>query len=198
MLRIMLVDESPERSSERNLGLRLILEGLGHRLVAEISDPRMLWEQVKQHDPGILIVVADSPSHDTLEALCMICASYPRPIVMFTRDARRDSIREAVRAGVSAYVVDGVDGLAPERVAPIIEAALARFEALQSLRAELAQTKNKLSERKLIDRAKGILMKEKKLPEEEAYRLLRKLATDRSASMGTVSEQVITYAKLLG
>lgn len=195
MLRIMLVDESPERSSERNLGLRLTLEGLGHRLVAEISDPQMLWGQVKQHDPGILIVVADTPSQDTLEALYVISTSCPRPIVMFTRDAQRDSIREAVRAGVSAYVVDG---FAPERVAPIIEAALARFEALQSIQAELAQTKNKLSERKLIDRAKGILMKEKKLSEEEAYRLLRKLAMDRSAPLGTVSEQVITYAKLLG
>ena len=91
-----------------------------------------------------------------------------------------------------------MDGFAPERVAPILEAALARFEELQSVRAELAQTRSKLSERKLIDRAKGILMKEKKLGEEEAYRLLRKLAMDRSAPMGTVAEQVITYAKLLG
>ena len=128
----------------------------------------------------------------------MITASCPRPIVLFTRDARSDSIRDAVHAGVSAYEVYVGDGFAPEHVAPILDAALARFEELQSVRAELAQTKSKLSERKLIDRAKGILMKEKKLPEEEAYRLLRKLAMDRSAPMGTVAEQVITYAKLLG
>ncbi len=194
MLRILLVDESPQRS----LDLRLALQGLGHEIVAELSAPPTLYDDVRRHDPDTIIVSTDALSGDTLEALCSVSAACPRPIVMFTRDARRVSIRDAVRAGVSAYVVDGVDGFAPERVAPIIEAARARFEALQLVRAELAQTKGKLSERKLIDRAKGILMKEKKLSEEEAYRLLRKLAMDRSAPLGAVSEQVITYAKLLG
>ena len=193
MLRILLVDESVERSARR-AGLRRALEGLGHAIVAEISGPQTLWDEVKQHDPDAVIINTASPSREMLEPLSLISVSCPRPIVLFTRDARRDAIRDAVRAGVSAYVVDG---FAPERVAPILEAALARFEALQSVRTELAQTKSKLSERKLIDRAKGILMKEKKLPEEEAYRLLRKLAMDRSASLGAVSEQVITYAKLL-
>lgn len=190
MLRIMLVDES----SERSLCLRVALEGLGHDIVAEVSNLRLLYGEVKRLDPDAIIISTDSPSHDTLEHLCMITASCPRPIVMFTQDAKRESIREAVRAGVTAYVVDG---LAAARVAPIIEAALARFEAFQLVRTELAHTKSKLSERKLIERAKGILMAEKKLSEEEAYRLLRKLAMDRSAPLGTVSEQVITYAKLL-
>ncbi len=194
MLRIVLVDESPERS----LSVRHALQGLGHDIVAEVSDSRTLYNDVRRHDPDTIIVSADSLGQDTLEALCMIAAGCPRPIVMFTCDARRVSIRDVVRAGVSAYMVDGVDGFAAERVAPIIEAARARFEALQLVRAELAQTKGKLSERKLIDRAKGILMKEKKLSEEEAYRMLRKLAMDRSAPLGAVSEQVITYAKLLG
>jgi response regulator NasT len=124
----------------------------------------------------------------------MITESCPRPIVMFTQDAKRESIREAVRAGVTAYVVDG---LTAERIEPIIEAALARFEAFQSVQTELAQTRTQLSERKLVERAKGILMKEKKLPEDEAYRLLRKLAMDRSMSLGTVAEQIVAYAKLL-
>jgi response regulator NasT len=194
MLRILLVDESSIRASQR-AALRLALEGLGHVIVADIPGPQTLWDEVKRHDPDVLIIDTDTPSREMLEPLSLISVSCPRPIVLFTRDAQRDAIRDAVRAGVSAYIVDG---FAPERVAPILEAALARFEALQSVRAELAQTKSKLSERKLIDRAKGILMKEKKLPEEEAYRLLRKLAMDRSASLGTVAEQVITYAKLLG
>jgi two-component system, response regulator / RNA-binding antiterminator len=191
----MLVDETAGHSLERAVGLRLALKGLGHAIVAELSGPQTLWDEVRQHDPDTLIIDTDAPSRDMLEPLLMISTSCPRPIVMFTRDARGDSIREAVRAGVSAYIVDG---FAPERVAPILDAAIARFDALQAVRAELAQTKSKLSERKLIDRAKGILMKEKKLPEDEAYRLLRKLAMDRSAPLGTVAEQVITYAKLLG
>jgi response regulator NasT len=190
MLRIMLFDESSERSHF----LRLALEGLGHDIVAEVPNARLLYDEVHRHQPDAIIIGTDSPSRDTLEHLCMITANCPRPIVMFTQDAKRQSIRDAVRAGVTAYVVDG---LAPERVAPIIEAALARFEAFQSVHTELAQAKSKLSERKLIDRAKGILMQEKKLSEEDAYRLLRKLAMDRSAPLGTVAEQVITYAKLL-
>jgi response regulator NasT len=190
MLRIMLFDES----SERSLCLRLALEGLGHDIVAEVFEPRLLYDEVRRHQPDTIIIDTDSPSRDTLEHLCMITESCPRPIVMFTQDAKRESIRDAVRAGVTAYVVDG---LAPERVAPIIEAAIAQFEAFQSVRTELAQARTKLSERKLIDRAKGILMQEKRLSEEDAYRLLRKLAMDRSAPLGTVAEQVITYAKLL-
>lgn len=194
MLRILLIDECP-KIAPQGVGLRLALEGLGHAIVAEIPGPQTLWESLKRHDPDALIIDADKPSRELLEPLSLICVSCPLPVVLFTRDARGDSIRDAVHAGVSAYIVDG---FAPERVAPILEAALARFEELQAVRAELAQTKSKLSERKLIDRAKGILMKEKHLPEEDAYRLLRKLAMDRSAPMGTVAEQVIAYAKLLG
>jgi len=191
MLRIMLVDESPERS----LCLRLALDGLGYDIVAEVSDPRMLYDEVQRHQPDTIIIGTESPSRDTLEHLCMITESCPRPIVMFTQDSNRESIREATRAGVTAYVVDG---LAPERVEPIIEAALARFEAFQSVQTELEETRSKLSERKLVERAKGILMKEKKMSEDEAYRALRKLAMDRSVSMSAIAEQVITVAKLLG
>lgn len=190
MLRIMLVDESTERS----LCLRLTLERLGYEVVAEVSNPRNLYDEVKRHAPDTIIVDTESPSRDTLEHLCMITESCPRPIVMFTQDAKRESIRQAVRAGVTAYVVDG---LAAERIEPIIEAAIARFEAFQSVQTELAQTRTQLSERKLVERAKGILMKEKKLPEDEAYRLLRKLAMDRSTPLAAVAEQIITYAKLL-
>ena len=191
MLRIMLVDDS----SERSLDLRLTLERLGHEVVAEISNARELYDEVRRLSPDAIIIDTDSPSRDTLEHLCLITESCPRPIVMFTQDANKESIRDAVRAGVTAYVVDG---LAAERIEPIIDTAVARFEVFQSVQTELAQTRNKLSERKLIDRAKGILMKEKKISEDEAYRLLRKLAMDRNATLGSVSEQVITFAKLLG
>jgi two-component system, response regulator / RNA-binding antiterminator len=191
MVRIMLMDESPERL----LGLRLTFERLGYDVVAEVFNPRELYDEVKRHSPDVIIVDTESPSRDTLEHLCVITESCPRPIVMFTQDAKRESIREAVRAGVTAYVVDG---FAAERIEPIVEAALARFEAFQSVQTELAQTRTKLTERKLVERAKGILMKEKNLPEDEAYRVLRKLAMDRCTPLGTVAEQVIAYARLLG
>jgi response regulator NasT len=191
MLRIMLVDDTPERA----FYLRLVLERLGYDVVAEISDPRKLHDEVLRLSPDAIIVDTESPSRDTLENLCMITESCPRPIVMFANDPGRESIREAVRVGVTAYVVDG---LSPERISPILETALARFEAFQTVKEELARTRTKLDERKLIERAKGILMQEKKIPEDVAYRMLRKLAMDRNLSLAAIAEQVITVAKLLG
>ena len=191
MLRVMLVDDTPERS----FYLRLMLERLGYEVVAEISNPRLLQDEVLRLAPDAIIVDTDSPSRDTLENICMITESCPRPIVMFAHDPASESIREAVRAGVNAYVVDG---LSPERIAPIIETAMARFEAFQAVKDELAQTRTKLSERKLIERAKGILMKEKNLSEDAAYSMLRKLAMDKNLSLGALAEQVVTVAKLLG
>jgi response regulator NasT len=191
MLRVMLVDDTPERS----FYLRLMLERLGYEVVAEISNPRLLHDEVLRLAPDAIIVDTDSPSRDTLENICMITESCPRPIVMFAHDPARQSIREAVRAGVNAYVVDG---LSPERIAPILETAVARFEAFQAVKDELVATRSKLSERKLVERAKGILMKEKSLSEDAAYRMLRKLAMDKNLSLAALAEQVVTVAKLLG
>lgn len=190
MLRIILFDENPDRSSD----LRTALERLGHAIVAEIADARQLYDGVRRLAPDAVIIDTDSPTRDTLEHLCLITESCPRPIIMFTQDTKRESIRSAVRAGVTAYIVDG---LAAERIEPIIETAVARFEMFQSLQDELARTRTKLSERKLVERAKGLLMKEKNISEEEAYRLLRSLAMDRSTSIGVICEQVIAVARLL-
>lgn len=190
-MKIMLYDETPERS----LFLRITLERIGHQVVAEIDNAGHLYDAVRRFSPDAIIIDTDSPTRDTLEHLCLITNDCPRPIVMFTEDRNRESIRQAVHAGVTAYIVDG---LAPERIEPIIETAVARFEMFQSMQRELAHTRNKLSERKLVDRAKGILMKEKLVSEDEAYRLLRKLAMDRNITIGNVAEQVIGIAKLLG
>jgi two-component system, response regulator / RNA-binding antiterminator len=191
MLRIMLVDDTPERS----FYLRFVLERLGYDVVAEIADPRLLHDEVLRLSPDAIIVDTDSPSRDTLENICMITENCPRPVVMFANDPARESIREAVRVGVSAYVVDG---LAPERISPIVETAVARFEAFQTIKNELIETRSKLSDRKVIERAKGILMREKQISEDEAYRLLRKLAMDKAVPLAAIAEQVITVSKLLG
>jgi response regulator NasT len=191
MLRIMLVDDTPERA----FYLSLVLERLGYDVVAEISDPRKLHDEALRLSPDAIIVDTDSPSRDTLENLCSITESCPRPIVMFAHDRARESIREAVRAGVSAYVVDG---LAPERITPILETAVARFEAFHAMKNELDSVKTKLSERKIVEKAKGILMKSAKLTEEDAYRALRKQAMDRNLQIVEVARQVIAVSELLG
>ena len=191
MLRIMLVDDTPERA----FYLSLVLERLGYEVVAEISDPRQLHDEALRLSPDAIIVDTNSPSRDTLENLCTITESCPRPIVMFAHDSGRESIREAVRAGVSAYVVDG---LAPERITPILETAVARFEAFQAMKNELDSVKNKLSERKIVEKAKGILMKSAKLTEDAAYRALRKQAMDRNLQIVEVARQVIAVSELLG
>ena len=125
----------------------------------------------------------------------IVSQSSPRPIVMFASDAGGGAIRDAVRAGVSAYVVDGMDS---GRVNSIVEVACARFEEFQRLKIELAEANLKLSERKLVERAKGLLMQSRGLSEDDAYHALRKLAMARKQRLGDVAQQVIDTAELLG
>jgi len=125
----------------------------------------------------------------------MVSRDQPRPIVMFSSDGASDSIRNAVRAGVSAYIVDGLDA---GRVKGIVEVAVARFEEYQKLVAELAEANLKLSERKLVDRAKGILMKSRNMTEDEAYKAMRSLAMSRKKRLGEVARMVIDMADIIG
>jgi response regulator NasT len=190
-LRIMLVDDSESRSLE----LRLMLEKLGYEVVAEVFKPRDLYAAVSRLAPDVIIIDTDSPTRDTLEHVALLSAREPRPIVMFSADRSGDAIRAATGAGVSAYVVDG---LSATRVEPIIAAAVARFEAFQSMKHQLAQANTRLSERKLVDRAKGVLMKARKLSEEEAYAALRRMAMERSITIGEVAKRLLEVSDLLG
>ena len=190
MLRVMVVDEDNERREV----LRQGLEKAGHRVVAEVQSTVNLSRLVAEVLPDVIIIDTHSPDRDTIEHLCVISQDTPRPIVMFSADGNTEKIREAVRAGVSAYVVDG---LAAQRVQPILDVAMARFEALQSLRNELEDTQSQLADRKRIDRAKGILMKQKNLSEEDAYKWLRKMAMNENLKLAEVADQVIRAAKLL-
>ena len=190
-LRIMLVDDSESRSRE----LRLMLGDLGHDVVAEVRNPRELYAKVKTMAPDVIIIDTDSPSRDTLEHVALLSEQDPRPIVMFSADRDGDTIRAATRAGVSAYVVDG---LSATRVEPIIAAAVARFDAFQAMKHELAQAHTRLSERKLVERAKGVLMKARGISEDEAYAALRRTAMERSITIGEVAKRVLEVSDLFG
>ena len=195
MLRVMIVDDSETDSHSRSLYLRLMLEQVGYTVVAEVFEPRRIYAAVKTHSPDVIIVDTESPSRDTLEHVAVLSETDPRPIVMFSSDSGSATIREAVQAGVSAYIVDG---LAAERVKPIIEVAIARFESFQAVKTELAQVKTKLSERKLVERAKGVLMRARSINEDEAYSALRTMAMERSLTIGEVSRQLLAVSDLLG
>lgn len=190
-MRVLLVEELPDRAEE-------VREGLvraGHEVVGAIDSPLELLKAIERTRPDVIVIDTDSPTRDAIEHLCVVSQSSPHPIVMFSHDDRSDAIREAVRAGVSAYVVDGLD---PARVRPIIEVAVARFEAFQKVREELADANEKLEERRFVERAKGLLMRSRSLSEDEAYHALRKLAMSRKQRIGEVAQQLIEAADLLG
>ena len=190
-MRVLVVDESPERADSLREGLRRA----GYEVSASLSSAGSLLAAIEQLEPDVIVIDTESPSRDVLEHLVVMTQHTPRPVVMFSNDSAPETIREAVRAGVSAYVVDGMD---PDRIRAIIDVALAQFEDFQRLREELAEANLKLAERKLVERAKGLLMKSRSLDEEAAYALLRKSAMDRKLRLGEVAQQLIDAADLLG
>jgi two-component system, response regulator / RNA-binding antiterminator len=190
-MRVLIVDESPERTAE----LRVGLERAGYEVAAALASPLELLRDVEAIKPDVIIIDTESPSRDVLEHVVLITRDQPRPIVMFSSDDAPDTIREAVRAGVSAYIVDGLDAA---RVKSIVEVAVARFDEHQRVRAELAEANLKLSERKVVERAKGILMKSRNMSEDEAYQALRRMAMDRGKRLAEIARQVIDMADLLG
>ena len=190
-IKVLLVDDSPERTAI----LRAALEKARYRVAAVLESPLELLKAVEAHAPDIIIIDTDSPSRDVLEHVVMVSRDQPRPIVMFSSDGDSATIRDAVKAGVSAYIVDGLEA---GRVKGIIDVAVARFDEYQRLVTELAEANLKLSERKLVDRAKGILMKSRGFDEDEAYHALRKLAMTRKKRMGDAAKMVIDMEDLLG
>jgi two-component system, response regulator / RNA-binding antiterminator len=190
-LRILLVDDDPERADD----LRQALVKNGYDVVSQLSNPLALYDAMRIWTPDVVIVDTDSPSRDALEHIALISRDAPKPIVMFSQDGSNDTIRDAVRAGVSAYVVDGMTS---KRLQPILQVAIARFAAEQTLKAELAETKVALSERKLVDRAKGLIMKHESVDEEAAFRLLRKFAMDMGIRMGEASQRMIDILSIVG
>ena len=160
-----------------------------------ISEPTGLARKIQALSPDVVLIDVESPSRDTLEELALASGPLDRPVAMFVDRDGEGLTDTAIEAGVSAYVVDGMK---PQRVKPIMDAAIARFRMFQRMRTELAETKRALEERKMIDRAKGMLMKMRSCNEEEAYTLMRRQAMSRQQKLIQVAEQIIAMNDLLG
>lgn len=189
-LRILIVDPDPERRA-------LLVQSLqAHRYqVLERTEVTLdLLDSLAQLRPDVIVIDTNSPDRDTLENLCMISRDQPHPIVLFTDDDDPTKIEQAMRAGVTSYVVKGI---APERIQPILQVAMLRFAEHQALRHDLASAQNQLTERKLIERAKGIVMRQKNISEDAAYQLLRKMAMERNAKLADIAAQVVDLAQAL-
>ncbi len=189
-MQVMLVDESDKRAAFLERALR----DAGYRVVSCAAADGDLSAQVRAHQPDVIIIDTESPDRDTLEHLCCISRDQPRPVVIFTHDEDSAKIRAAMQAGVSAYVVRG---LASERIKPVIDVAVARFREYQALKRDLEKANASLGERKLIERAKGIVMRQRGCTEDEAYRALRKLAMDRGKRLLDVAQVIVAAEELL-
>lgn len=190
-LRVLLCDADRGRAAL----LEQALADAGYCVIARLGDAANLHAAVARHQPDVIIIDLDSPDRDTLEQMRSISRDQPRPIVMFAEDGASGTIEQAIQAGVSAYVVDGLSG---KRVRPVMEVAIARFREYQALREELARAKTSLEERKVIEQAKGLLMQQRGMSENEAYQALRKLAMDQGKKLPEVARNVIAIMELLG
>ena len=188
--------------AERSRSLRIGLLENGFNLVAVLPVDTFLHERLAQLQADMIILDAESDARDALEHVVVATRNARRPIVMFTNDNDSSNARAAVAAGVSAYIVAG---LSTERIRPILDVAMARFEQDQALRAELAEAKSEvqdlnteLKNRRIIDRAKGLLMQRQGLSEQAAYEKLRKTAMDKSLKVVEVSQHMLDAVDLLG
>jgi two-component system, response regulator / RNA-binding antiterminator len=170
------------------------LKRQGHEVVGVVNSATLIHDIVLRLKPDVVIVDSESPTRDTLENLAVLSSTSPRPVVVFSQDAAQDTMRRALNAGVSAYVIDG---LKPERLTPVLQVAIARFEQDNALRAQLAQAQNQVSDSKLVERAKGLLMQSGGMNEDQAHKHLRRLAMDRGMRLADIAKQVIDAHGLL-
>ena len=188
-------DQHAARLAARSRMLRIGLLENNYNLVAAIPADTFLAERLAQLQPDLIIVDSESEARDALEHVVLATREAPRPIVMFTNDEDTTPVKDAVAAGVCAYIVAG---LAPQRIRPILDVAMARFAHEQALRAELADARTELQDRKAIDRAKGLLMQRQGLSEQAAYEKLRKTAMDKGLKLGEVARRMLDMVDLLG
>lgn len=187
-MRVLVIDPDPARAA-------LVAEGLAGVRPLEVRQATVFSEaEAAAFAPDVIVVASESPDRDTLESLREATEANPRPVVMFVDRSEPGAAEEAVRAGVAAYIVDG---LAPGRVRSILDVAMTRFQLMHQLRTDLAKAKADLASRKTVERAKGLLMKERGLDEDGAYKLLRKLAMDKGRPIGVVAADLLAFAGVL-
>ncbi|MEM9437333.1 MAG: ANTAR domain-containing protein [Pseudomonadota bacterium] len=182
--------------ADRDKALQIVdsLQSAGYERIQVIAEASSLRRQIAQFEPDVVLIDMAHPSRDMLEELAMASGPLERPVAMFVDQSEDALTQAAIEAGVSAYVVDG---MRPDRVKPVMDAAIARFRMFQRMRTELAETKRALEERKVIDRAKGLIMKARGVDEDEAYSMLRKAAMDQGKRLADVAAALVDSASLL-
>jgi response regulator NasT len=188
-------DESLRAQVERARVLRIGLLEAGYDIIASLPPDMYLPERIAQLQPDMIIVDAESDARDVLEHIVIATRDERRPIVMFTESDDTESMEAAVAAGVSAYIVAGLQS---DRIKPVLNVALARFKREQKLLEELSDTKSKLAERKVIERAKGLLMERQRFTEEQAYQKLRSMAMSKNLKLSEVAQRILDVEDLLG
>jgi response regulator NasT len=189
-LNIVVINENPIRAAILEEGLR----EAGYTRISHIAEMTNLLDRIYAIDPDVIIIDLENPSRDVLEQMFQVSRSVRRPVAMFVGQSDGVTIQAAVDAGVSAYIVDG---LKKERVRPILDMTLSRFRAFSRLQGELAAAREALEARKVIERAKGILMKQRRIGEEEAYALLRRTAMNQKRKLLDIAQSIVTAAALL-
>lgn len=190
-LKILVIDENALRASVIEAGLR----EAGHHDVTVLLEVHGAARHIERVQPDVIVIDLQNPNRDMLESMFQLSRSVRRPIAMFVDRSEQGAIERAVDAGVSAYVIDG---MRQERVKPILDMAISRFNAFARMQRELDEAKSELESRKMVDRAKAILMKSRGLSEEEAYKLLRKTAMNQNRKIGEIAQSLVMAAGLLG
>jgi response regulator NasT len=190
-LNILLVDNDSGRSAV----VRQALQDAGHHVIANLNDDVNLSKNVLSLQPDIIIIDMDAPGRDTLEHMREIQRDQAKPIIFFSAPNDQRFMQEAIKAGVSAYMLEGLN---QSQIMPIVEVAMARFKEFQALQKELQDTRSKLAERKIIEKAKGLIMTRKGLDEESAYQLMRKSAMSQNKRLIDVAQMLVSVEDLLG
>ena len=188
-------DSTLQEQAERGKALRIGLLEAGYNIIASLPADLYLPERIAQLQPDMIIIDAESDARDVLEHIVIATRDERRPIVMFTEDDDTRVMELAMQAGVTAYIVAGLQA---ERIKPVLDVAFARFRQEQKLFAELSDTKNKLAERKLVERAKGVLMARHKMSEDEAYQKLRSMAMNKNLKLSEIAQRLLDVEDLLG
>lgn len=189
-LRILIVDTNQVRAAIIEEGLR----EAGYDQLIRLTATTGLVAAIETHDPDVVVIDLEDPSRDALADMFLVSRHVRRPITMFVDQSDSASIEAAVEAGVSAYIVDG---LKKERMQPILQTCISRFNAFRKLREELDEARSQLEDRKTIDRAKGIVMRLKGLSEDEAYALMRRTAMNEKRKLVDIARSLITAAEML-